>query len=402
MLTTRHSLSANVGINFADKLCLLGVSAEEFLDELGQELIVTTCEKRLKERAFRCLGGNLQEFLTTLDGVHDVLQGEGAPERASFVCTADPAGHLDLLFATERPAVALLLLGSLKAIANRFYHTDASISVSSDDDPGHYRMFLEAKREQSNILLLVNPVIFQRCSGLCRAEHSSKESYRLHKICYETEEEARALQRAEEPLIIEEIGLYRITPAAPSGVRDVTSTSLSRSAADLRMGVASFCKAFPWHFVMDRHLEMVQLGAGFMQLFARDLRTLGTSVATYFEFRRPRGIALCFNEIVKRANTPFVLSIRWPDSTAEERLAEGLELKGQMVFCPESDSILFVGSPFLDGLDGLTGRGLFISDIPLHDATRDVILVGEQARAQVEALRRADHPPKEFYRMCKI
>lgn len=120
-------------------LILSGVSEEEFLDELGQELIVTTCEKRLKERAFRCLGGNLQEFLTTLDGVHDVLQGEGEPERASFVCTADPAGHLDLLFATERPAVALLLLGSLKAIANRFYHTDASISVSSDEDPGHYR-----------------------------------------------------------------------------------------------------------------------------------------------------------------------------------------------------------------------------------------------------------------------
>jgi hypothetical protein len=118
---------------------LSGVSAEEFLDELGQELIVTTCKKRLKERAFRCLGGNLQEFLTTLDGVHDVLQGEGEPERASFVCTADPAGHLDLLFATERPAIALLLLGSLKAIANHFYHTDASISVSNDEEPGHYR-----------------------------------------------------------------------------------------------------------------------------------------------------------------------------------------------------------------------------------------------------------------------
>lgn len=88
------------------------------------------------------------------------------------------------------------------------------------------------------------------------------------------------------------------------------------------MGVASFCKAFPWHFVMDRRLEFVQLGAGFMQLFAPDLQTLGTSVATYFEFRRPRGIALCFSEIVKRANTPFVLSIRWPDTKSEERLAE--------------------------------------------------------------------------------
>lgn len=55
--------------------------------------------------------------------------------------------------------------------------------------------------------------------------------------------------------------------------------------------------------------------------------------------------------------------------------------------CPESDSLLFIGSPFIDGLEGLTGSGLFISDIPLHDATRDVILVGEQARAQVNNVR---------------
>ena len=120
--------------------CLAGVSTQEFLDELGQQLIAKTCEKHLKERAFRCLGGNLHEFLTTLDGVHDVLQGEVEPERASFVCTSDPAGHLDLLFATERPAIAFLLLGSLKAIANRFYHTDATISVMDDDEPGHYRL----------------------------------------------------------------------------------------------------------------------------------------------------------------------------------------------------------------------------------------------------------------------
>lgn len=63
---------------------------------------------------------------------------------------------------------------------------------------------------------------------------------------------------------------------------------------------------------------------------------------------------------------------------------KGLEFKGQMVLCNESDSLLYVGSPLLDGLDSLTSRSLFISDIPLHDATRDVILVGEQARAQVQ------------------
>lgn len=61
-----------------------------------------------------------------------------------------------------------------------------------------------------------------------------------------------------------------------------------------------------------------------------------------------------------------------------------------MVYCPESNSLLFIGSPFIDGLDGLTCNGLFISDIPLHDATREVILVGEQTKAQDGLRRRMD------------
>ncbi|GLG93357.1 Head-specific guanylate cyclase [Gryllus bimaculatus] len=131
------------------------------------------------------------------------------------------------------------------------------------------------------------------------------------------------------------------------------------------------------------------MGAGFMRVFGRDLATLGTAAPTHFEFRRPRGVALSFAAIAQRTNTSFLLAIRRPPGAAPSP-AEGLELKGQMVFCPESDSILFVGSPFLDGLDGLTSRGLFISDIPQHDATRDVILVGEQARAQDGLRRRMD------------
>lgn len=64
----------------------------------------------------------------------------------------------------------------------------------------------------------------------------------------------------------------------------------------------------------------------------------------------------------------------------------------------------------MDGLEGLTGRGLFISDIPIHDATRDVILVGEQARAQVRlnsildsqsTLIKAVNPPPSFG-MCNF
>lgn len=92
--------------------------------------------------------------------------------------------------------------------------------------------------------------------------------------------------------------------------RNFYGNSMQTSVMDLQMGVETFCKAFPWHFVIDRRLELVQIGSGFMRLFGCHLATLGTAAATYFEFHRPRNINLSFNEIVKRANTPFVLSIR--------------------------------------------------------------------------------------------
>lgn len=53
-----------------------------------------------------------------------------------------------------------------------------------------------------------------------------------------------------------------------------------------------------------------------------------------------------------------------------------------MIYVPESSAILFLGSPCVDKLEELTGRGLYLSDIPIHNALRDVVLVGEQAKAQ--------------------
>lgn len=60
-----------------------------------------------------------------------------------------------------------------------------------------------------------------------------------------------------------------------------------------------------------------------------------------------------------------------------------MELKGQMIYLQEADAMLFLGSPSVEKLEELIGKGIYISDIPIHDATRDVILVGEQTKAQV-------------------
>ncbi|XP_070168174.1 guanylate cyclase 1 soluble subunit alpha 2 [Polyergus mexicanus] len=307
------------------------VDVNAFLDHLGQELITWACVGLL-ERAFRCLGNDLTAFLTTLDGVNDVVQHQsGSDTEAEFVCIATPEA-LELHFTTDHPSIAYLLVGSLKGIARQFYSDKADVYILPD--PYNTKFF----------------------------------RYRITPERYSEQLDAD----------VEDYDV--VLPAF---------RPLSTKATDLRMGVASFCKAFPWHFVVDRQLEIVQLGVGFMKIFGHHLNHLGREISTYFVFARPHGVTLTFHEILKRANTPFILTLQRPHGV-DKYPAEGLEMKGQMVHCPESDSILFVSSPFLNGLEGLTGRGLFISDIPLHDATRDVILVGEQARAQDGLRRRMD------------
>ena len=59
-----------------------------------------------------------------------------------------------------------------------------------------------------------------------------------------------------------------------------------------------------------------------------------------------------------------------------------VKLRGQMIYMAERDMMLFVCSPNVANLDDLNNTGLFLSDIPLHDATRDLVLLSEQFEAE--------------------
>ena len=68
-----------------------------------------------------------------------------------------------------------------------------------------------------------------------------------------------------------------------------------------------------------------------------------------------------------------------------------MHLRGSLSHLKESNMLLYLGSPLVAQLGELTGKGLFLSDIPIHDATRDVILVGEQTKAQVRHAFKTNH-----------
>lgn len=73
---------------------------------------------------------------------------------------------------------------------------------------------------------------------------------------------------------------FRYTIRTKVDTNDAKNSSpiLSHRANDLKMGVTSFCKAFPWHLVLDKRLEFVQLGTGFMKLFGKCLQQFGNYI----------------------------------------------------------------------------------------------------------------------------
>lgn len=214
---------------------------------LGEELIATCCSG-IVERAFRSLGADLQDFLGALEGVHDVLklQEDGLMD-TDFIC----ADRGELIFTSERPVIAWLLLGSLKALTRILYDIDTSIVIEPiDGDPKCYRYLFTLPDQEENKLEAIE-----------------------------------------------------IEP-------DVITPISSLIATDLKMSPATFCKAFPWHFIMNEDLEMIQMGKGFSKLFKGSLPVHGRLAETYFIFKRPTNLTIKFREIIRRSNTPFVLSLK--------------------------------------------------------------------------------------------
>ncbi|CAN8012666.1 unnamed protein product, partial [Ixodes pacificus] len=163
------------------------------------------------------------------------------------------------------------------------------------------------------------------------------------------------------------------------------SGGASINPEDLAVSVSTFCRAFPFHFMCDRQLRLTQLGRGLARIFGGR----GTAVPSLFVFLEPELLEMRFDHVVAATNLPFLLQVR--DDAIKHQRYKGMEVKGQMVHCPESETLLFLGSPVVDGgLSAMLRRGLYISDVPVHDATRDILLVEEQARAQDGLKRRMD------------
>lgn len=171
-------------------------TAIDILILLGEELVNTSCHGII-EKAIRCLGNSLPELIASLDGVYDVLklQEEDLTD-TGFVCAAEN----ELIFTSDRIAVAYLLLGSLQQLSKKLFGVDCSIQMEPME--------------------------------------GSVQRFRY---------------------------LFNIEKT-PSVQPEIIPRAVSSDPDDLQMANSTFCKMFPWHFIMDENLELLQIGKHFFKL----------------------------------------------------------------------------------------------------------------------------------------
>ncbi|KAM9452342.1 guanylate cyclase soluble subunit alpha-2-like isoform 1-T1 [Salvelinus alpinus] len=353
---------------------LQGVRFCELRERFGEEFFGLCFEEN--ERVLRAVGGNLQDFFNGFDAILEHIRTStgrrASSESPSFQCK-DPhqeergggggggervGGKLLLLHCfNPAPVVGLAMPGLIRGVARRIFHSHVVVkeapplaSLSPNEDAAH-----------SGGDSIPTPTASPSSSP---SPPSLSAPVSLSFLIRETFPSSSSIP----PSV-----------TLPSETSKQTLPPLSLSPTDLRIGPATFCRAFPFHLVLGPSMELLQLGEGLRrQARIEPHRTL--SFRDCFEIISPR-IQPTLQAILLRLASPFTIRTR-PDCSQSGTKEKVMEVKGQMIHVPESSTLMFLGSPRVDKLEELMGRGLYLSDIPIHDATRDVILVGQQAKAQ--------------------
>ncbi|XP_060929749.1 guanylate cyclase soluble subunit alpha-2 [Limanda limanda] len=370
---------------------ILGLPFCELREHFGEEFFSLCFEEN--ERVLRAVGGNLQDFFNGFDAILEHIRTStgrrASSESPSFQCKdpheeekgrrklgnvverGDGQGKLLLLHCfNPAPVVGLVMPGLIRAVARRIFHSEVEVEEVQPLTP---LLPNEDTEHPDGDSTTPTPTASPTASPSWSPSSPSPFPTSVPTVCLSFQ-------------------IQETHPPSPSSLPNADSASrpllsLSTNPSDLSIAMATFCRAFPFHLVLGPRMELLQLGEG-LRRQARIEPHRNLSFRECFEIVSPKMEPL-FQGILQRLASPFTIRTR-PDASQTGTKEKVMELKGQMIHVPESSSLMFLGSPRVDKLEELMGRGLYLSDIPIHDATRDVILVGEQAKAQDGLKKRMD------------
>lgn len=154
--------------------------------------------------------------------------------------------------------------------------------------------------------------------------------------------------------------------------------------SDWPINLHLFQLCFPFHMIFDKNLSIRYLGISMARLIPKAIAN-GALITDYFALDRPK-LTFNYKNIYTSLHNSFVLctkqDIVFPSSMSSK---EPLYFRGQMVLTSKQEgaSILFLCSPRVNSVEELEHQGLYLSDIPVHDVTRDLLLLNRHFRVEM-------------------
>uniref|UniRef100_H2ZCI9 Guanylate cyclase soluble subunit beta-1 n=1 Tax=Ciona savignyi TaxID=51511 RepID=H2ZCI9_CIOSA len=376
---------------------VLKTDSDKILELFGS-FFFQFCEESGYDVILRVLGSSVREFLENLDALHDHLSSVYPGMRApSFRCTDNGNDDtLTLHYYSERDGLEDIVIGIVKAVSKKLHATETEVKVrritlsrgtgasikSLDCSPSaaklqclaqinlKHRQDTQTTRDnrtrQSKLIL--SPVV-----ELSRGSRSIKAAASIDFL------RLRCLLRTGDTTLYENCDHVQFEIVAKSGTlsggktKDLATIEEAISTMEPIIGAPTLCKALPFHLMFDSSMVVTQAGSSIARIIPELM-----PVTDLFDLVRPR-INFNFSSINSQINQVFVLRTKIGKlHIFYSSKSSCLRLKGQMILVPECNQMLFLCSPSVMSLDDLATLGLSLSDLPLHDATRDLVQLGEQ------------------------
>ncbi|ETN77381.1 heme NO binding associated [Necator americanus] len=274
-----------------------------------------------------------QGFLDNLDSLHyfiDHVVYKANLRGPSFRCEDNPDGTITLHYYTGRPGLYPIVKGVLREAAKRVFKLDVVLTITG--------------RTQRSV---------QMATG----------------------------ERVEEHVIFL-IKTANIQDSGSESLGNVGQRFQRENDFKIRLTNEDFISTFPYHFVIDQDCKLVQVGRELYNHVPRDLLARGTPLIRVFEVARPQ-IPLDFDSICNFINAVFVLQVK----TTPMEFQRSVSKRNSQTMDGVAGDSDYTSVDHMARSQHLKLKGqmmLMATAMPLHDATRDLILLNQQRLSDVE------------------
>ena len=198
-----------------------------------------------------------------------------------------------------------------------------------------------------------------------------------------------------------------ILPSLPGASRITSrrgSAAISGEFVNWPITPHIFATCFPFHIIFDFNLTIRYMGISLSRILPKAICS-EAKLTDYFDLSRP-SVPLTYKNIRESIHNIFILCTKQDmiagssktDESSEDK-EDALQFRGQMIPTSSKDNnchILFLASPRISTIEELEHQGLYLSDIPIHDVTRDLLLLNRHFRVEMNIATELEKTKKEL------